>query len=95
MTRILTIQDTTALAEIIGWCQRTDRLMWLDDRGDVAYGTARSIGDANGNFLAAGEDVRDAYVRITTAMGFEWFVLVAEVMVRQQEGTMVRERVGS
>ena len=93
--RILTINEVTSLAEIVGWCQRNDRLMWLDDRGDVAYGTARSIGDERGNFLARGDDVRDAYVRITTAMGWEWFVLVAEVIERQQAGTMVRDQVAS
>lgn len=90
-TRTLTIPDVIALAEIARWCQTTARLTWLDDRGDLAYGTARSIGDQNGGLLARCEDVRDAFLRITTAAGFEWFLPVAVAIVRQQAGTMVAD----
>lgn len=91
MTEIdpLTIDTAVALAEVIRWCQTTARLTYLDSRGDVAHGTARCIGDANGNFLGRGEDVRFAYVRITTEMGWEWFVSITEVIDRYKAGTMV------
>jgi hypothetical protein len=87
--RTLTIADAVALADIISWCQRNARLAWLDERDELAYGTARSIGDSLGNFLTNGDDVRDAFVRITTAMGFEWFVPMSDVLARHQAGTMV------
>lgn len=89
--RILTIADAVALADVVRWVQCNARLRWLDDRGEIAEGTARSIGDDRGNFLASTDDVRDAYVRITTAMGWEWFPRMAEVIERHRAGTMVRD----
>lgn len=88
--RILTVGEAVNLATIIGWAQGNLRLSWLDDRGDVAEGTARSIGDEQGNFLNGTDDVRDGFLRITTASGFEWFVPMADVLDRVQQGTMVQ-----
>jgi hypothetical protein len=42
--RILTIADAVALADVVRWVQCNARLRWLDDRGEIAEGTARSIG---------------------------------------------------
>jgi len=79
------------LADVIGWCQTNARLAWIDERGDIRRGTARSIGDDQGLFLASGVDVRDSHVRITTADGWEWFVPMADIIAHHQAGTMVRE----
>jgi hypothetical protein len=87
----LTIADAVTLADVIRWCQENARLAWVDDRGDIAYGTARSIGDHYGAFLAGTRDVRDAFVRITTEDGWEWFPRMTDVMARHQAGTMLRD----
>jgi hypothetical protein len=89
--RVLTVADLVSMAEIAGWCQRCLPLVWLADDGssELVYGTARSIGDERGNFLHPLDDVRDAFVRITMRSGWEWFVPMADVMARQQAGTMV------
>jgi hypothetical protein len=90
--RILNIAEATQLATIIGWAQRCAKLVWLDERSDVCYGTARSIGDENGNFLRCDRDVRDAYLRITTVGGFDLFLPMSEVLRRHDLGTMMEER---
>jgi hypothetical protein len=88
MDRTLTLSATVRLAVIIGWAQRNTRLRWLDERGDIATGTARSIGDERGNFLTATDDVRDGFLRITTSAGWEWFVPIAEVLARVEQETI-------
>jgi hypothetical protein len=85
--RVLTIGDAVTLTE---WAQKNSRLMWLDHRGEPAKGTARSIGDVVGNFTPE-KDVRDAFLRITTAMGFEWFLPMEQAMAMQREGTLVAD----
>jgi hypothetical protein len=95
MTRALTIADAVTIADVISWCQHNARLAWVDHRGDVACGTARSIGDERGNLLGADDDVRDGFVHITTAAGWEWFVPMADVMAWHRAGMMVRDGVTS
>jgi len=89
--QVLTLADTVTMCDVIRWCQTNARLLWMDDRGDIRQGTARSIGDDRGAFLASGADVRGSFVRITTAEGWEWFAPMADVIARHQAGTMVRE----
>lgn len=88
--RTLTLTEAVELATVIGWAQRNARLRWLDDRGDIHEGTARSIGDDRGMFTQ-GADVRDCHLRITTAMGFEWFVPMSDVISRVHGSTMVAD----
>lgn len=89
--RPLTIADAVALAGVIDWAIHNRTILWLNDRNEVERGTARSIGDVNGNFLAQGEDVRDAFLRVTTASGWEWFVPMSDVLARNGRGEMVPE----
>ncbi len=92
MSDILTLDHALALADVIRWAQSNARLRWLDQNTrEIEAGTARSIGDERGNFLAYGDDVRDAYLRITTARGWEWFVPMADVMAFIARGEMVRD----
>jgi hypothetical protein len=88
-TRVLTVHDAILIGDIAEWAIHNSKLLWLDDRGEVQTGTARSIGDNQGNLLGRGVDVRDAFLRITTAMGWEWFVPMAEVIERHRIGTMM------
>ena len=52
----------------------------------MAEGTVRSLGDENGGFLTDTDDVRAAHVRITTSMGFEWFVPMRELVTMLDAG---------
>ena len=70
----LTLADTVAIAMIVDTAQRTAPVARLIETGSVVYGTARSVGlDADHGFifLGATDDVRDAFLRVTTANGFD------------------------
>lgn len=81
----LTISGVISL-ETIGnaaaWGQKVARV--LAD-GNIVYGTARSIGDANGNFDFE-HDVRAQFLRVTSVSGAEYFWPVAELMGEVTEG---------
>lgn len=57
--------------------------------GLIVSGIARSIGDQNGNFTHAPEDVRDCYLRVTTDKGWEVFWSVRTLMDQVAESTFV------
>jgi hypothetical protein len=78
--RILNISDACDLAAIIHMAQGTQKVARLLDSGDVVYGTARSIGTENGGFAGGGDDVRDAFLRVTLSGGFEAFWPVSDLL---------------
>lgn len=88
MSRVLTINDACTIADIVRCVQGCQPITRLLDGGDVVTGTARSIGDEHGNFLARGDDVRDGFLRVTTSMGFEEFWEMAMVMDEVECGTI-------
>jgi hypothetical protein len=53
-------------------------------------GTARSLGDENGNF-ARDEDIRDLYLRVTGDTGFEYFLPVRGLMEQVRAGEFVHD----
>lgn len=90
-TRVLTIGDVIALANIIRYAQGERRVVRImpdggPNAGEILRGTARSIGNDRGNFLATGEDVRDAYLRVTLDTGWEAFWLIGELIGENSEG---------
>lgn len=87
--RVLTIPDVISIGAIVGAAQHSYKVARLMDSGDVVEGTARSIGDQNGAFLATGEDVRDGYLRVTTLQGWEAFWPMHALVSEQQEGTFI------
>ena len=89
-TTTLTMRDACALGAICGWAQRCVKLTWMVD-GVQDHGTARSIGDWQGNFAGPEADVRDEYLRITTRIGMEWFVPIREVMEMYHDGVVVED----
>jgi hypothetical protein len=82
----LTMRDLVALEEVARAAQTNAKVRWLLQSGDIAEGTARSIGDERGNFLSWGEDVRDGYLRITNKGGWDHFVPVTKLIELVQEG---------
>lgn len=85
----LTVSDLVALAAIVDAVQRNARVGWLMPNGDVATGTVRSLGDERGGFIGSGEDVRDAFVRITTSSGWEVFAPIAKVAEQYAKSAFV------
>lgn len=92
--RILTITEVHQLSELARMAQTNARVAWIDEENGntTQTGTARSIGDENGNFLNEKDDVRDAFFRITTAMGFELFMPVQKAMNLIGKGYLVVEQ---
>jgi len=84
--RPLTVSDLVALSTIVETVQHGSRVRWLSDDNDVLEGTARSIGDDRGMFLGNDEDVRDAFLRITSTSGFDYFVPMTKLAELVREG---------
>lgn len=85
----LTLRDACDIADVVNACQRTARVAWLTDHNDRMEGTMRSVGDERGNFLRADDEVRDAFVRITTSMGMEVFMPMRDAMRLVHKSEMV------
>jgi len=82
----MTIEETIQAAEILRAAQTTAKVAYLLESGDVAYGTARSVGNDRGAFARNGEDVRDLFLRVTTQSGLEAFLPVRELMPKVSSG---------
>lgn len=91
MSDPLTIRDLVALGTILRAAQGVERVTRLVEDGNAAglliHGTARSIGTADGYLIRPNEDVRDAYLRVTTDAGLEVFWLVRDLMPAVEAGT--------
>lgn len=61
----LTVSDLTSLSIIAQAAERSARVRWLLDEGEVAEGVARAITHDDGGFLSSGDDVRDAYLWVS------------------------------
>lgn len=83
--RILTTTDAVHLSMVLDAAQRNAHVARLTN-ALVVRGTARSIGDAVGNFAGASQDVRDCYLRVTVSPGIEAFWLVSELMAEIPDG---------
>ena len=84
---ILNVQAAIALGTIITTAHAEQKVAFIDDSGDVAYGTARHLvrSPTNVGFLLADEDVRDGFLRVTMQSGFERFEPVGELIDRLGE----------
>jgi hypothetical protein len=91
MSDVLTLRDALTLGAIVSAATHNARVAWLDEKisDDILIGTARSIGDEHGAFLAQSEDVRDAWLRVTTDRGWEAFLPVRDVMAAYEATTFV------
>jgi len=91
---ILTIADVIALSTIIDAASQSAKVRWWDnERGDVREGTARHIvrGADDFVFIPQTQDVRDAFLRITTTMGMEITIPVRKLMDMVQRGEFVKD----
>ena len=80
---IVTIPQIWQLHTITDAASRGAKVRWLGDDGHTIHeGTARHIvqGPDNIGFIGSDQDVRDAYLRITSVTGMEYFVPVKRLM---------------
>lgn len=68
MSNTLTIADVIALSTIVDAASQSASVRWLDESGNIRSGVARHIvrGASDFNFLGRDQDVRDAFLRITS-----------------------------
>jgi hypothetical protein len=76
---MLTMYDLQNLMYVVEAAQKCAKVAYVRPDGIQIYGHARSIGNENGGFIRTDEDVRDAYLRITTRSGMEIFLPVSEL----------------
>jgi len=74
----LTVRDALDIAAICEAAIHGRRVAWLNERGDVMDGIARSIGDERGSFAGPDDDIRGCYLRVSAT--FEHFLPVADLM---------------
>ena len=82
----LTMSDLVALEVVSAAASQCARVRWLSANDDILEGTARSIGDDQGMFLADGQDVRTGYLRITSLAGFDHYIAVTALMRMVNDG---------
>ncbi len=90
-TSTLTLRDAMALGDIIRAASQTQRVVWVVEGRDVpSYGTVRHIvsDPETAGLLRADADVRDAWLRITTDAGLEWFVPMHDIVARMRNHTL-------
>jgi hypothetical protein len=88
--KILTVPDVYALSTIIGAAERGAKIRWLDESGRCRIGTARHLvrgaEPSQWYFLGRGDDVRDAFLRVTTTSGMDVALAVRFLMELVAEG---------
>jgi len=90
-SRTLTVADLTALTEVARAAMQSAKVTYLDEGGDIVNGTARSfvVDPARPVFLGRDDDVRDAYLWVTTVQGFEAFPAVRHLAKMVHEGGFI------
>jgi hypothetical protein len=79
----ITIPQIIQLHTIVDAASRSAKVRWLgDDSYTIHEGTARHIvqGPDNFGFIGADQDVRNAYLRITSVTGMEYAVPIRRLM---------------
>jgi hypothetical protein len=92
MTEVLNLNDALALATVLDAVKRNARVEWLaEGRADLGTvdGVARHLvrDPENAYFLGDEDDVRDAYLRVSST--FEHFLPVRDVLRLVREGKFV------
>lgn len=92
MNNTLTVADLVSLSEIAKAAQQSATITYLNESGDVVNGEARAFvrDPARPIFLGSDQDVRDAYLWVTSG-GFEVFPAVRHLMKMVHEGGFVIE----
>lgn len=85
----LTVPVALRLGDLLNWVAQGARVHYTTDEGaTILTGTLRHVvrSAENYTFLAAGEDVRDGYVRITLASGLDTAMPVMQIIDLMEQG---------
>ncbi len=88
-TSIVTIPQIWQLHVITDAASRGAKVRWLgDDSHTIHEGTARHVvqGPDNFGFIRSDQDVRDAFLRITSVTGMEYAVPIRRLMYLVEMG---------
>jgi hypothetical protein len=88
--RPVTLQDAGAISTLLRTVEGNQKVARLMD-GNIITGTARNFvnNPQDAYFVIGDQDIRDAYLHVTTTMGFEVFWPVAELMADVASGYFV------
>ena len=88
--KTLTANDYLAIAEVIKAARIGSKVRWVQDNqfDSIASGTARSIGDEHANFWTTDQDISEVFLRVTSTMGFEYFIPVLDVVEKYLTGSL-------
>jgi hypothetical protein len=88
-TEVLNLNELAALATLLDAAKRNARVEWLVGNNAVADGVARHfvLDPENAAFLGDGDDVRDAYFRVSGNV--EHFFPVTELLAKVRLGEFV------
>ena len=86
MNDLLNFSDAVALSTVLGAVKSGARVEWADDNGNVHDGVARHLvkDPDSAAFLHEADEVRDAYLRVSST--FEHFLPVRDVLRMVQAG---------
>jgi len=89
--RVLTMIDLVLLEAVISTCEGNAKVARLVN-DNVVYGIARHVvrDPDSAAFLTSKDDVRDAYLRVTSREGFEYFWPIGELVEDQARGQFCR-----
>ena len=89
---ILNYRTASAIVDIIEIAQTAAKVSWVDEDGHINDGIARHLVKHADNpvFLGAGDDVRDAYLRVTTKGGWETFFSVQFLIEKILDNTFLQ-----
>lgn len=81
----MTIEEIIQANTIITAAQTCAKVAWVT-HGEIRYGTARSIGDEQGQFAHGDAEFIGQYLRVTGREGFEYFLSVRHLMPKVASG---------
>lgn len=87
---VLSVGDAIALGDLITAIGAKKKVEWMDESGDIRKGELRSLVRNRNDFgfIMWGQDVRDAFIWITSN-GFETTCSVVHAMKMLPEGGMI------
>lgn len=84
-----TLRNVESVRPVIDAAVGNRHVRRLRANGDIAEGTARSIGNDTGGFARNSEDVSECFLRVTMVSGWDEFWPVADLMEQVRSGEFV------
>lgn len=87
--RYLSPRHVLSLAAVVGAVEKQARVRWATTGGEVMMGTVRGFTTLDGGLThSQSPDIRDSWIRITTAQGYDLWFQVEEIAGMYEEGAI-------